>query len=359
MRSLSILIPILAQPALAQQAVSSALLPQDEATTDEATVPLHDTQPQDAGSYARGQVGLGIFETPSQSPLQLPRVGIRPRIPSTLRKGQWQLGWRETLVNMWAQEDSDPEFRLDYGSLYSALVVGYGVSDSMQIELEYHNQARFDSILDPVTEAFHDLFGLDDSGRDDFDDHDNAIEFPDLGIDIDESGSIRDNLVLTFQHTFHEGQGSWPTLSWYASYRENLYTNSQAAGEESNSFAVGIGGAKRFNERNYGYFSLGYVFHEDDDFEGINVELEDKQLSILLAYECRYRPDAAFVAQYLYTGESASDLDPFDKASNEFVFGWKKQLNRQTLLEVGLIENAIVEDNSPDFGIHFGLTWRL
>ena len=39
--------------------------------------------------------------------------------------------------------------------------------------------------------------------------------------------------------------------------------------------------------------------------------------------------------------------------------GWKWEFSPGTVFEVGLIENLIEFDNSPDFGLHFGLRHRF
>jgi len=50
---------------------------------------------------------------------------------------------------------------------------------------------------------------------------------------------------------------------------------------------------------------------------------------------------------------------PFDEASFEVSAGWKREITSGTVLEVGLIENIIDSDASPDFGVHFGIRHRF
>jgi len=41
------------------------------------------------------------------------------------------------------------------------------------------------------------------------------------------------------------------------------------------------------------------------------------------------------------------------------MLGWKWEVKTKVVLEFALIENIIVFDNSPDFGIHAGITSRF
>ena len=63
--------------------------------------------------------------------------------------------------------------------------------------------------------------------------------------------------------------------------------------------------------------------------------------------------------QYLRTEGLSPDFGPFAAESHEFTLGWKWEVVSKTVIEVGLIENLISFDNSPDFGIHVGLVRRF
>ena len=50
---------------------------------------------------------------------------------------------------------------------------------------------------------------------------------------------------------------------------------------------------------------------------------------------------------------------PFDEATHELILGWKGEFGDGYVLELGLLENAFVVDNSPDVGFHLGLSKRF
>lgn len=67
----------------------------------------------------------------------------------------------------------------------------------------------------------------------------------------------------------------------------------------------------------------------------------------------------SLILQYLGTEGQAVDFGPFSETSNEIVVGWKWEAAPGGVLEVGLIENVVTFDNSPDFGVHAAWTQRF
>ena len=80
---------------------------------------------------------------------------------------------------------------------------------------------------------------------------------------------------------------------------------------------------------------------------------------MLAAVEWRFAPDMSIVLQYLGSQSAFQGPGAFSNVSNELTLGWKGEIQQGTILEIGLIENFILFDNSPDFGFHAGLTWRF
>lgn len=300
-------------------------------------------------------VGYGPLRVSSQSAGNVLRLALEPRTPSTLLKGQVELRWTETLTNYWAFAENN--YRLDFGALQSQIAVGYGLTDTVQAELGFIDYRRFESVLDDITNAFHNIFGLDESGRDLFPEHENVISINDAGILSDDEDRYTQDLSLTIQHNLTCGTEHLPALAWALAARTNLGGNIDLDGAEDISVGLSLSAARRVSESWYLYGSLGYLFHGLDVWRGI--KLRDTQLSALFAAEYRYAPRAAWIFQVLYTQEVARNLRPFDEPSYEFDLGWKKEIADGTVLELGLLENAFTVDNSPDVGFHFGLTHRF
>ena len=304
------------------------------------------------------QIGYGPLSLPSQSPQQVLRLGLQPRTPSTLADGQWELVWTESFANIFNFEEDD--FRLDYLTLNSILTLGYGLSDEVQVELSVGNLQRTNSFLDPITDEFHDLFGLGDSGRDQFPEGDNIIDLElQNGVEIEDtsSGPEATHVTLTLQHNVTCGTTVWPALAYSVSTRYDAGGDADLDG--SSPFSVGVSGsaARRLGDSFYAYLGLGYNWYGPDESRGL--PLADEQWAGLAALEWSYRSRRSLVLQYLLSEGAALDRDPFDDPSHELHFGWKGEIRPGTVLELGLIENIIDADNSPDFGLHFGLRHRF
>ena len=84
-------------------------------------------------------VGYGPLAIPSQSAFQALRLGLRPRTPSTLGKGQYQASASSTWVNIW---NTGTNFFLDYEMLRTVVELAYGISDTLQIEAEFESRSR-------------------------------------------------------------------------------------------------------------------------------------------------------------------------------------------------------------------------
>ena len=87
--------------------------------------------------------------------------------------------------------------------------------------------------------------------------------------------------------------------------------------------------------------------------------MEGNQSTFLTALEWRFRSDQSLLFQLLLTEGVIGSFDPFSDRSDELTIGWKWEVVDKGILEVGLIENILSFDNSPDFGIHVGFTRRF
>jgi thiol-disulfide isomerase/thioredoxin len=320
-------------------------------------------------SICFSHVGYGPLSVRSQSAFQSLRLGILPRTPSTLGRGQHQIRAGATWANTWANDDAafDPdqgqygEYFLDFESLDLALAYAYGVSDTIELGVEYEQRWRFGGAMDAFIQNFHDLFGLDQSGRElvprnqigIFLDPRNGNAPVDLGSEA--SGTFARSILLTFQHNLSCGTAKWPAVSYSISGRYSLGDFDELEGDGFD-VAMSVSASRRLG-RFYVYMTVGYAVYASEEFYGI--ELEDSQLTLLAAAEWRFKPRMSLILQYLGTEGQAVDFGPFSETSNEIVVGWKWEAAPGGVLEVGLIENVVTFDNSPDFGVHAAWTQRF
>ena len=305
-----------------------------------------------ANSICYSHVGYGPFDIPSQSPNALFRLSPRPHTPSTLTAGQTQVRWNENLTNFWAFKQG--EYRLDYGALTSSLGVSYGLTDTVQVDFEFIDFRRFDSVLDGVTNTFHDIVGLDDSDRDLVPRGENVVQFG--TVDSRDESVYSDDFAVSLQHNVTCGTEAAPAFSYALTARTNVGSNVERASGTNLSLGLSTAASRRLSDESYIYGGLSYVWNGGN--EPIDLALEETQLSALLAGEWRYAARSSWILQYLWTEAVSDGTAPFDKATHEFNIGWKGEFEGNYVFEISLIENAIVVDNSPDFGFHLGLSKR-
>jgi len=318
-------------------------------------------------SICFSHVGYGPLKIPSQSPFQSLRLALVPRTPSTLGRGQWEVAVGATWANVWANDDArfDPangeygRYLLDYETLHGSLAAAWGVSDTLQVELEYDERWRFGGVMDGFVQGFHDLFGIDQSGRDRVprDAFRVLLDFPgqpraELG-DGDRGAFVR-NVTATAQHNVTCGTAALPALAWAATVRYAALSEDLSGGEVD--LALSVSASRRFDSF-YGYLTFGHAWYGSDAAGGI--PLADSQLTALAALEWRYAPRASLLLQWLASEAVVDDLGPFSESSHEVTLGWKGELSAGGVLEIGLIENLLTFDNSPDFGVHAGWTQRF
>ncbi|MFV2071945.1 MAG: DUF3187 family protein [Thermoanaerobaculales bacterium] len=320
-------------------------------------------------SICFSHVGYGPLKIRSQSAFQSLRLGIVPRTPSTLARGEQEVRLGATWANNWANDAAsfDPEngeigpYLLDFEALDLGLSYAYGITDTFQIEAEYEQRVRFGGRLDSLIEGFHNLFGLGQAGRDLWP-RDQLNIFVDPGdgrppvvLGSEARGTFARNLLVTLQHNITCGTAKLPALSW-------AVTGRYAAGNfddlEGGNFdlALSVAAARRFGHF-YVYLTLGYAWYGSDSVYGL--DLESTQATVLAAGEWRFKPRMSLILQYLVSQGVATDLGPFSDTSNEVVFGFKWEVHSAGVLEIGLLENIISFDNSPDFGVHAAFTQRF
>ena len=305
------------------------------------------------------KVGYGPLDLPSQSPFQALRLGLSPRTPSTLGRGQIEARFRATWVNLWAPEA--PDFVLDYEQLQTNIGLAYGFSDTFQFEVGFETRSRFGGEMDSFIQEFHDLFNIDQNGRDKVPRGDFRFNIgpsdgnPGVRLTGDDKGIYATSLLFTVQHNVTCGTEKLPAIAYAFTVRTELI-NEDLEGGSPLDLGLWLSASQRYGTC-YLYGTLGYTLFGRDDFR--TVELRDDQFSALVAFEWRFKPRVSLLIQYLLTEGVAESLGDLSSASNEITLGAKWEVVRGTVLEFGLIENVITLGNSPDFGIHFGITSRF
>jgi hypothetical protein len=216
--------------------------------------------------------------------------------------------------------------------------------------------------MDRFINAFHRTFGLTDAGRHNFPRNQFQIQIPDnkgvpaLTLGSADQGSYSNSLLLTVQHNVTCGTEYLPAIAYALTLRANLDNGPGLSGQMPVEPQLSLSVSKAVGDF-YIYGSIAFGYFGTERLAGIH--LRPTQLSGLGAVEWRFAADMSLIVQYLVTQGVAKNLGDFSQTSNEITLGWKWELTERTVFELGLIENIINFSNSPDFGVHAGLTYRF
>ncbi|HZE97509.1 MAG TPA: DUF3187 family protein [Planctomycetota bacterium] len=312
-------------------------------------------------SICFSNVGYGPLRLGSQSPFQAIRFGMDPRTPSTLAEGQWEARVTESWSNAFIY-DADNGLLVDYEMLDTRVAVAFGVIDELELELEYENRSAFGGVLDRFINAFHRTFGLTDAGRHNFPRNQFQIQIPDSKgtptVDFDNSdrGSFSNSLLLTVQHNVSCGTEYLPAFAYALTLRADLDTTVGLSGGLWVEPQLSVSASKAIGDF-YLYGSVAFAWFGTQHQGGIRYRTT--QLSGLGALEWRFDSAMSLILQYLVSQGAVDSLGPFSTNSHEITLGWKWEIAPLVVFEFGLIENLINFSNSPDFGLHFGLSYRF
>lgn len=302
-----------------------------------------------------GEVGFGPLRIGTQSPGQSLRLGLIPGTPSTLAPGSWSLRVGSTWANLWA---SKGPYALDYESLASDASLAWCFAESWQLEAGAFLRHTFGGRMDGFIQGFHRMFGIRQGGRDEVEQGRTLIHIaptasqPGIDLDADDLGGARENhLRLTLQRNLLPGGGWLPALALAGTVQAPVGYYDQYGGSGID-VGLDLSAAKRWGSW-HGYLTLACIRYGADSIYG--VRLRRLNWSGLAAVEYRISDRWALLAQYLVSEGVAHDYHVFSSASHEITLGAKLAVDRRSLIEVGLLENIIIFDNSPDFGIHVGL----
>ncbi len=309
--------------------------------------------------FCGGEVGYGPLRLESQSPFQSLRLQLRPMAPTYQVPGTWEVGATMSLANVWA--NSPGNYLIDYESLNTTLFAAYGINQALRIEIGLEERRVFGGIMDSFITDFHDFFGLDQDGRDStpfglvqieiLDNKGNSLLSYNQG-----SGVYSRSITAYLEHRLTCGSTKLPALSYAVSLRYD--TEGQHMLDRDFPFDLGLSlsAAKKIGPLN-AYLSAGLFWYGSTKIQ--KIDLKRTQTALMTGLEWRYTATQSLLFQCLVTEGSAKNLGPFSDASYEVTLGWKWAVIPSGVLEVGLIENIIIWDNSPDFGVHSGFSYRF
>ncbi len=264
-----------------------------------------------------------------------------------------QVWWGGNWTNVWAE---DNRYFLDYEMLNLDAELSYGVTPKLSIALGYNYRSYFGGGMDGFIQGFHDAMDIDQQGRDEIPRNQSQMIFYDTDGNITfgrRSVSIMQNcgISLTGKYILQNGSHFWPAISLAGTIKYWTNLSDSEGIDDPVDFGLILGLSKRWTDRWYTYFSTGLTYHLETDFLGLS--FNKTILSAVLGLEWRWRPNLSLLVQYLIIeGALAGDFGQLSQPSQEVTMGFKWQFVESSVLELGVVENIINHDNSPDFGLH-------
>lgn len=314
--------------------------------------------PPESPAFPQPNVGYGPLRLSSQSPFQSLRLGIPADPPSTLRRGHFEIRETTAWSKMWAKTD---DYLLNFEVMTQTQSVVYGITDGAQLELGAVESTRFGGRLDGFVRGFHDALGIDQAGRDQYRHGEFHFQVRDkksgswITIEEDRGEVSAEYLFLTLHQTITGGSDWLPAVSISLSVKGSLQDSPDLSGDALET-AGSVTLAKRFGDF-YAYLSAGLAWYGDELFRGI--DLRSMGTTFMAALEWNFTEGASVVLQQLRTSGVLMGYGDLSKPSYEISLGVKVEVDPGLIFEFAMIENIIVFDNSPDFGIHFGMTTRF
>jgi len=300
-------------------------------------------------------VHQGPLRLPGQSFFQGFRLSLVPWCEAPLAKGEFELGTFATWVNIWGWKPR--QYLVDGETLRVRGVLGYGLSPRVHVRLEVPVTLRTGGFMDSFVEGFHGTLGLFNAYKEEFPRNRFRMVFysPEGGeqrLDSRDTGLYLDDLVLSVKWHPFAGNRYLPAVVLGADLKIPTGFLEGSGLDAGGSVLL----AKRV-WRLYGYLGAQFTYCGRGDVLGVRMVHE--QWSFLAGLEVRLSERFSLVLQEITNTGVARDLYEFSEATYEMALGFKARVGPETFLEFGLVENFVHYDNSPDFGLHFGVAHRF
>jgi len=302
-------------------------------------------------------IGYGPFHYVSMSLFPSLRSGFETNFPQSMPSGRFDFRVSES----WVKNSSSSDlWQIDYEVLRTNVSFSWAVSDDVRLDLAIESASRTGGTLDAFILGFHQTFRLAVGYRGNFARNENRIEIqppgggPPIVVDESDPQPFEQAVILTLRDQVTAGDENFPALAWSLSVRGNL---AQGDVQRAGPFDLGasLGLVKEF-ESIHLYAGGNVAWFGREEFFGL--KLKPIQWSATVAVEWHLAAEFSLIAQYVITSGPAERLADFSLPCHEIVAGFKWETWRGVLFELSIVENIVNYYNSPDFGIHAGVTFR-
>lgn len=297
---------------------------------------------------------LGPLTIRSLSPAQSLRLSPVPRSPYGLPEGQTELQFNIAAASVYSSQEN--LFVLDYHFTDTRFAINRGFANNWSAEFSINERRIVNAHLDQLTLEFHDLFDIDQNGRDEAVKDGTHIQISEYGINLGKEarGQTSQTVGISVQKVLADKSIGWPAIAMNFNISYEMLHDGLI---EHGAFDYGVQFSVAQKKNNgYAYANLSYTEFGSKDVLGM--PLTDHQFSGMLGYEFNMEGDKAFILQYLFSEGVVVDIGELSEYSHEIHIGYKWR-TESYLFEAGLVENIVNFENSPDVAFTFGVTYKL
>ena len=260
--------------------------------------------------------------------------------------------------NEFFQETSENEqVRLDYERTTLSLNVDFGLNERLSLGLEIPLMFNSGGFLDGVIENWHDLFGLEQGGRDDAPRDQFLISYlsESQSVLIDDSdsglGDVSFYADTALYQTAERKTKLRTTLKLPTGDEDHLF------GSGGYAFSMSLSAAAKPAENIHMFAAAGATYLTEGDVLG------DRQNNLVatatLGLGWIFRPHILLSAQLDLNTKvyDDSDLDAISGQAGVLYVSAQYRFSNQSLLQLGFTEDVINKDAAPDFGLRFGFSF--
>lgn len=305
-------------------------------------------------------VGLGPIILRSQSPLSLLRLTPTPLQPVTVPAGAWMTG---VVVNWNNYLDVDPggRFFIDAETLSTTFGFAHGINDRTDVALALPVSYRGGGILDGFIENFERWVGQVNEVR---------LQYPrkqyivrivgddgkvyQLG-NADAGWGLEDP-VLSVRYQLAKGTKRKPAFLVSGGVKVPVGSRHELRSTGTADVYLALAYGQRLGRFNL-YASVAGMRYGSTRIAG--VDLNRHQTSFFQGLEFRKSPKTSWLLQGVVTSAGTKHFGDFAASTYEVTIGMKHVIRPGVMFEASILENLFIFDNSPDFGVHFGIVRRI
>lgn len=293
------------------------------------------------------------------------RLSYTPGRVQTLAPGVAELNLGINRANLWAQM---PGYFFDGEWTRLSLRGHLGLQGGWELEAELAFYDRRGGVMDGLIQAFHRLTHVTQARRLDYPINRLRVETYDSHgrrtwlTDADAGMGVGNPTVGVKKRLCVDACAGWPVLTGELVLKvpvgdiDRLFASRGVAGMLDLALQQPLGTAFQL------YAAMGLIV-SPTVHHIYGMQLSQLQKFVLAAVEWRLARPLSIVFHYLNqdgTVELAT-YSPLNSTTHEFVLGvkWAPGDTDNLLLELGVIENTVHDANTPDFGVHAAVRWRL